>query len=492
MALLDKIPMPALYLLLFLSLLLLEFFNFHLSPDISNQLATLKNFSEGNGISIASLDQQNNIIYERLSLWPAGLVLLLTPFYLLTKSTVATALLLKFTANLFFIFFLGVYCKFLQLQDYKKKCILLFFSISVAPFIHFYPSDTVATVFCLWGFYFNLKYQVSQQYAKLFIAVALLALSYFVKYSFLPFLLYPIVSFLLKEGVGSFKKWKEFLVMLAFTCVVTVFVYALNNVLVGKSTVAAVWDAFSGNPHWQQLVRFDGFLFTFGNYEWAFENLVKNRLGLSFSFNWISLLVTGYFYILFLLRFFTKNALHSSRFKLSLNVSLSAGALIIFFLAILTINNPGQTWAIPYWTFVEESRYFAPVIVIGLINILCIFLSQKRGSLLSFVIPVMIMLNLLAYKFIVQNGSWGKSYKSYSRSKQFVNEAIPSIQNGSSVVVFATKESKNTAAYYYLMCQGVVMVDSSRYNVLNKNQLPHINYVLTQSAGGDPIIAPIL
>lgn len=488
---LTCVPIAWIYILLFVSLLILEYFNFHLSPDISQQLASLKNFADGHGISISRLDDNNQVVYQPLSLWPAGLILFLTPFYLITKSTVLSAILLKLTANIFFILFLSKYLEYLQLKEYKNKLIVFFFSFAVAPFIHFYPSDTIATVLCLWGFYFNLQYFDSGKYIELFSGLLFLSLSYFVKYSFLPFLLYPCASFILNEGWRVFKSWKKFLIIFFFSLVAIIIIYRLNDILLGKSNLATGWDAFNGNPHWIQLSKFDGFMFTFGNYEWAFENLFKNHLGIFFEFNWISILVTIYFYIFFLIAFYRKGSAQNPKFLQSINISLSAGVLISFFLALLTVNNPGQTWVSPYWTFVEESRYFAPIIIVGLINILMISFTKKKLSFLHFVIATMFALNLFAYNFIIKNGSWGRNFMSFTHTEKSIRKLMPTNEDKRVPIFLIEDSSKNSEAYYYLLSQGSLLVDKSKYMGLKSDNHLVKAYLLKSDGHGSFLISPI-
>jgi hypothetical protein len=425
------------------------------------QLHTLRNFVNGNGISLTSLDANNNIIYLPCSLWPAGLVIFLSPIYLITKSAVTTGLIMKMIGNCFFILFLSKYFDFLKLENYKRKFIILFFTLAVAPFIWFSFSDTIATVLCLWGFYFNLKYQDNEKNVNILFSLILLGLAYFVKYSFLPFLLYPVVSFILKEKSSAFKKAKQFLIIVSYTTIIFLFFYFLNNLLVGKMQMTSTFDALNGNAHWSQLLRFDGFLFTFGVYEWVFENLIKGQFGINFEFNWLSVLVTVYFYVLFIRVFFSKKrTFQNSSFQNSINISLSAGALIIGFLTFLTLNNPGQTWTKPYWTFVEETRYYGPVIVIGLINILILFFAKRKGSFLHIIVPLMVVLNLYAYRTVVQSGFWGKNYQYYSAIKNNIENKIQTNKDLAVPVVFFDTSTKNSDPYYYLQSQGIILLDN--------------------------------
>ena len=485
------IPNYVFYTLLFISLLIVDYYNFNLNPDTSIQLHTLKNFVAGNGISLTSIDANNAVIYQPVSLWPAGLVIFLTPFYLITKSTVTSALILKLFSNLFFILFLSKYLNYLKLENHKKKFIIFFFVVSIAPFVEFYFSDTIATVLCLWGFYFNLKYQDNNRYSNLLLSIFLLAISYFVKYSFLPFLFYPVLSFIFKEKLKAFKKLKQFIIIISATIALGLFFYYINSLLVGKMQMKTTLDAFEGNPHWNQLSRFDGFLFTFGIYEWVFQNLIRDHLGFNMQFNWISILVTLYFYIIFIKIFLKRNkeAIIPSRLN-SINISLSAGALIMLFLSFLTINNPGQTWVKPYWTFVEETRYYGPVIVIGLINVLIIFLAQRKHSLLHIIIPLMFVFNLYAYRTVIQSGFWGKNYKYYTNIKKNVSDAMPENNDSKLAVVFFDKATKNSDQYYYLQSQGIILLDKSNSHTDNQNKNKFDYYSLRQDSTNTIKISP--
>jgi hypothetical protein len=201
-----SIPDIFFYGLLFVSFIVLEYFTFHIGTDLSMQLHTLKNFVNGHGITTTSLNANNEVVYLPCSLWPAGLVIFLSPIYLITKDAIISELILKQIANIFFLIFLSKYFKYLKLASYKRKFIILFFVISVSPFVEFFASDLVATVMCLWGFYFFLQFMEDQKYKYLFFSILLLGFCYFVKYSFLPFLFFPVAAFFLKERLVIFKK----------------------------------------------------------------------------------------------------------------------------------------------------------------------------------------------------------------------------------------------------------------------------------------------
>jgi hypothetical protein len=457
-----SIPDVFFYGLLFVSLLVIEYYNFHLSTDMSIQLQTLKNFVNGHGIALTSLNENNQVVYLPCSLWPAGFVVFLTPIYLLTKSTILSLIVLKQISNLFFLLFLSKYFDYLKLAGYQRKIIILYFVVSVMPFVEFGVTDSVATVMCLWAFYLFIRYLERENNKELLLSTLLLGLCYFVKYSFLPFLFFPAAAFLFKERATIFKKSKQLALIIFIPFTTGLLFYFLNKSLVGTVQVQMSLDALKGHPHWSQLTHFDGFLFTFGIFEWLFENLLKNKTGVQFQFNWLSVLVTLYFYILLIKAFFgRKGKPLGSFFKNSINISLSAGGLIILFLGFLTLNTPGQTWMKPYWTFVQETRYYAPVIVIGLINILILFLTLKKGSLLNVIVLSMFVLNLFAYRAVIINGFWGENYKDYANMKDKLDQELHKKITLHQPVVFFQKGTKNTQQYYYLQSQGIILLDKS-------------------------------
>ena len=294
------IPDLFFYILLFVSLLITEYYNFHINPDAAKKFDMLKNFVNGHGITLTSLNENGQISYLPDSQWPAGLVIFLTPIYLVTKSAVASALMLKQITNLFFLLFLMKYFNYLKLESYKRKFIILFFVISISPFIEFAASDLLATVMCLWGFYFFIKYLDDQKNKELYVSILLLGVCYFIKYAFLPFLFFPATAFLLKHRAVIFKKLRQFGFIIFLTAISILAFYFLNKMLVGPMQMESSMDAFNGRPHWNQLSHFRGFLFTFGIYQWVFENLMKNHFAIHLQFNWISILVTVYFYFIFL------------------------------------------------------------------------------------------------------------------------------------------------------------------------------------------------
>jgi len=481
------IPDFVLYSLLFISYLVLEYFNFHLNTDAAIQLQTLMNFVSGHGISTTTLNENNQLIYQACSLWPAGLVVLLTPIYLLTHNTVASFIILKAIGFIFFILFLSKFLVYLRLKDFQRKFIIVFFSLWAVPVVEFNASDMIATSICLWSFYYFIQYLDNEKTGYLLLSIFLVASCYFIRYSFLPFLMYPAVAFILKEKRNVFNKIKQLLAIIVFTLVSGIFFYFLNRLLVGPAQMATRWDAFTGHAHWGQLSHFVGFLFTFGTYQWFFENMIRRISDVNLTFNWISLLVTFYFCWILLKEFLSKARNNRDfRFYNSIIISISTGLLIISFLCFLTINNPGQTWLPPYWTFVQDTRYYGPVIFIVLINVLVLFLIKMKGTLLHIIIPVMILLNLFTYRTIIQSGFWGNNYQSYAMMKKNITAEMPLDPSLQPVVVYFDKGTKNSYYYFYLQANGTIMMEKDKIGLHNNKLFPV--YILEKDVASFKII----
>lgn len=476
-----RIPNFIFYISFFCLFLILEYSNFHLNPDSAQQLQTLKNFVNGHGICLTSMDTYGNVIYRPNSLWPAGFVIFAAPIYLITKSAIASLLILKSISFVFFIWFLHKYIQYLKFSNSQQKVIILFLTISIAPFVEFYASDMLATTVCMWSFYFYMKYQENEKVSNLLISIFLVALCYFIKYSFLPFLFYPIVAFVLKEKKDFFKKTRQFASITFFTVVAGLVFYFLNRLLVGPAQMISSMDAFNGHAHWNQLTRFRGFLFTFGLYSYNFENLFADATGKFLPFNWISLTITAYLYFLFITHFskMVKDA-NNKRYLNSINISISAGVLITGFLGFLTINNPGQTWTKPYWTFVEETRYYGPVIIIGLINILILFFIKKNGSFLHAIVLFMIVLNVFAYRKTIRSGFYGNNFNSYLAIKNDVERELLTQKTLLPSVVYFEEGTKNSYPYKYLQSEGIILLEKSEMEIKKNNKFS--NFILEKDS----------
>jgi hypothetical protein len=281
---------------------------------------------------------------------------------------------------------------------------------------------------------------------------------------------YPLISFLLKERNNLFKIYKKCLFILLFTLTLLILVYLLNLSLVGEkeNNLATHFDLFTGKAHWNQLSHFDGFLFTFGIYEWVFENFLKNHFTLNIQFNWISILVTFYFYFLIIKTFFKSPKKNSIPFSNFLNTFLVSSFLITTFLVFLTLNNPGQTWMKPYWTFVQESRYYGPVIVVGLIIILLIFFNEKKGKLIHILVPLIIVFNVYAWRTVKSSGFWGNNYESYVKNKNELNERIKYCIGNEGAIFFYEPNMKYSMPFLILLSEGKILLNNNLE--LNKNQ----------------------
>ncbi len=458
---LQKIPNQFFYGFLFISLVALDYFNFHPALDISTQQQMVINFVDGHGMSVSRIDYGNNLFYEVVSYWAPGLVMFMVPFYCLTRSTLFSIVCIKLISLVFFILFLARFLNYLGITDLKKKIVILFLSFSVAPFIHFYPSDILATVICLWGFYYFIKYQVAERKTDMVFSVLLLALGYFIKYSFLPFLLYPAAAYFLQHGKKVWLRRKQFLFIVAISVVAILITYALNLYFVGKTSQDTSMDALQGKAHWEQLSQFSGFLFTSNpGFEQALYDLVNYYIISRVRFSFVSIGVTVYFFGLFIYYFFSgKKQVVNTPFRHSLNASLAAGALIVFFLAFLTINVPGQTWKQPYWTFVEETRYYGPVIIIGLINALVIMLQKKKLALLHLVIGGMFVLNIAAFIYSINNGFYKSNFGTYLHAKKMADITLRNAGAGQIPVVYFDRFTKKSELYNYLLAERILLTD---------------------------------
>jgi hypothetical protein len=98
----------------------------------------------------------------------------------------------------------------------------------------------------------------------------------------------------------------------------------------------------------------------------------------------------------------------------------------------------------------------------------------------------MILLNLFAYRAIIQSGFWGNNYKTYSIVKNNISQEMLLDQSLKPIVVYFDQETKNSNYYYYLQANGIILIEKDKLD-LNKNKL-FANYILEKDSASFKII----
>jgi hypothetical protein len=474
-SILNFISNKIFFLLIFCSLIFLDYHSFRINWDLAIQLNTLVNLSKGHGISLNTISDSGRIMYEKCSLWPAGFSIVTYPIFKLLNNSIWSALAVKAISYLFFIIFIDKYLDLLRVSAINKKIIASYFILGILPLISFYPSDVLATVTCLWGFYYHLRFQETKVFINQFKSLILLSLSYFIKYSFFPFMFYPILSFVVKEWGSIFKKWRIAIQTLGLTFSLFTFIYIFNLILVGKLNSEIQYDAFSGKPHWNQLTHFDGFLMSLGHYKRFFINHLLG-FGFPIQFGKLSAIITLGIYVSFAyVSLKWRNKVQRSIINESIKISLFAGLLISVFLSLLSLNIPGQTWwTTPYWTYVEETRYFGPVIFIGLINIIFLATQKVKIDLFKIIVTIIFITNGFIYYQVYKKGFYGENFKTFNSARMEILSPIVKLEKDKIILVHDDNSNIYNKENFILQSQGFPIINKSQYRILSEKMKDYI------------------
>ena len=448
-----------------------DYKTFGLNPDYAYELQTLVNFYHGHGMSISSF--HNTVLYQS-PLFPSGMVLFLFPFYLITKNTLLSAFILKTTCFVFLGLFLKKILSLLRADAISQLTAFIFFAFAPFPFIVSSVVDFLPLVLCLWGFYFCLKYSFKSSAKDLATGIILLCISPIIKYSYLPFVLFPVCFYLFDSSTWTKAKFSVLFKMGLFTLVVFGVLYFINLSLVSSPQVDVNPGADAGAKGFHlypgHLKRFDYFLLHFGIEHRLADWLVKLPvIGWRF-YHQIDVLtvlrVLNAFIVLFTFVYFIRLKIRGSKPEvLSKTGAVSTAALILImgFLSALSLKLPGETWQVPYWTLVEETRYYGPAIICTQLFLILILTQRnnekntRAGAMLLFKIVVLSVAILVNARFYLEMIHQNTSFYTYLSKYNALDRA--SRQSGATrpEIIFYDADVA-TQDYFILKTTGACLV----------------------------------
>ena len=464
--------------------------NFSIHWDISVQLHTLTNFLDGKGISLTVLDSQGlgNSLYTYHS---SGLVLILSPIYFVFKNVLISLLILNVGCELLLLLLILKTIKALHLPRWKSTIALFFMAFTMSPFAVGFSADILATVFCLWGIFYFVSYQNKRSNGKLLIGIFLLSLSYLVKYSFLPFTLFPLVyklcseRFILKNKLFDYVK----IACVILCCLTAIYFVNISFVGLGTKTTFNIGDEI----YFNNLRKFDGFLFHFGNFDYYIDNLIGPLSGSKLTFRNCSLTISITFLIILTIEFINFLKGRSSRyFQHEILVStVSLTMLIIGFLLSLSLVIPPNLEYIN-WTYVQETRYYSPIIISFNLFMVLYFTKGKiiYGKMLFLLL--IFLINVAAFRSLIIGGNFGDDFfKVKEEQRILLNKLMPKYNNASTVIIYSESE-KNTKDFYILRANGFLLL-SEADNFDSTNLRKDISVLkLSKKEGGEVFFTPYI
>ena len=386
-----------------------------LSIDRVIQLAATHSFMHGHGIlqPMAYVSNALEVSYVPFQGWPPGLTFSLLPSYFLFDDLI---LVNRITDCIFIVlFFIAVRGLINRLfYENRKETLALFCLLNAFNFspIHYYTStDLYSVTFLIFAFCFladRLTRRSSGINNSLAISVFLF-LAAFNRFAYLPLAVVIPFSLIL---IGKKQNDKKLLLDGFNTFVIsgglTLGLYLFQKLYYGGTYLAGA--AIEMHP--ENLLRFDPFIFR----SFFFIDPFESRLAAG---GWkLSLLhLTGMAITLFFLWAFIRFLFPGKKEKFfipGLNVVfLLTGVTLIGMLMALSLVSASQSFTSLPWTYVAETRYYAPIMVMVQIYFCGVIFTYKKNwltAVFSYFAIITIIFSVFYFSF--------KHYKVFVRGER--------------------------------------------------------------------------
>jgi hypothetical protein len=328
--------------------------------DKARQLVIAQNFSAGEGFTLRTADPRDlaDTISLRIPWWPIGYPFLMSSLNVLFHDYILSSIVLDLLGVLvlfksFFTFF-----RVLDLGRRPFILFLIFTAFSFAPYFYLGSTDFLSAALYLLALSMALDRPGAARCVTLGAAVFVAA---FLRYAYYPFtVIIPI--FLFVNG-----KRREALVTFLSTALPLAALLAFYQYYFGSPFYVKGVDAFFP----EHLLHMDPFpLRSFFLLELAEKNLPASMLYLVRPAAWIVSLV--------LLGMLAVNYLQGVNRKFLSLLFMTVG-LNVAMLSYYSLKNPPQSGWIDWWTYVQETRYYAPSMLLIQVGLFAAAL-QAKGS----------------------------------------------------------------------------------------------------------------
>ncbi len=347
--------------------------------DKAYQVFAAENYNNGLGLSIImpELSDLSKTTLGKLEGYPPAYSYLIS-FFSPILTTINTTLIIDSFAIILLLLALLIILKLFKINNTYQVLLLLFFGLTPSPFGYLNSTDLLVTSLTILNFaLFLFFYNKNIRWIIFFSFFTFLPPIF--KYSALPLIvlfpsLFIILSFINKEN--------NFLKKGIFNLFLTISLFLIYNNFFPAYPKSKV---FENGFYIFQLLQIDDYLFkSFFYIEFYVKHLIKNKFYLGIS-KFITVLFS--FFVLFLC---TKKSFSLLKLrKYSQKSILIYSVVIINFLLLaslsyLSLRVKGETWQTPPWTYVEETRYYGPAIILIQITFFIILYKTQKFTLLKY------------------------------------------------------------------------------------------------------------
>ena len=363
----DAISTKALLLFAIVFQLFQRALYFSIGEDISTQLHATVNFAKGKGITINEViaNDLGNPISKLLSDWPIGYTLLLTPLFKLTNNILWSAMILDLVFVSLLLILIYKVLKQIGVEEQAIKVALLFFAISSTPFIYTSRTGVLSICCLLFAIWYLLKLVEREHINWIHAGFCgfLFVLPIWFRYAYMPLVAVPILFFglkwLLTRDVNFVKN--------AFVCLLVVLIsifgiQSIQNAFVGQRNYLAESQGFGF--HFSNLVYLKEFLFKGLFYVDPVIDFTNKNYLLKLGFKIVGLLLSTIVLIKLLVTAFKNRMEKNGNFEIIAMIAICLNLSLLIYLSLKYSNFHLTDYS---WTFIQETRYFLPSILLLII-----------------------------------------------------------------------------------------------------------------------------
>ena len=362
------------------------------------QIAAAKNLLMGNGFTFSTLNSNDFTVLSStfVNKYAPGYSLMLIPLYNITGDFAQAALMMDILFVVLLFLALILLLKTLDIPPQRQILFFVFAGISFTPFYHLSSSDLMALTFFQWAVFVAVYFMKKKNhYVPLSLLTGVLCfLTGFMKFNYYPLMFaLPLGIFI----IGLFDKAKKvisFSILAGFTAAVLLATQSLLLKLFSGSMF------FVGDPKGffpENLAKFDVF---------PFKSLFFYEGALQVVFNILPILKPVYLFVAALfslmivfeiLRYILRKFDAAKLTKDYLTLGITVLFVNILFLIYMSLSHKGQSWEVPPWTPVEETRYYGQSMLFIEIVLLTLLLYDQYKSKILKTLYVSLLAVVLLY-----------------------------------------------------------------------------------------------
>ena len=355
--------------------------------DNTYSIAAAKNLSDGKGYSLTTVSEQDlsNTYYDPLNKWPPGYSLLLVFIKRITSADWITACyILNALGATFLILALKKIFLLLQIPGKITNIYLLFAGLFPYSFLSQWFSDLIGVTCFMWAI--ALLFQMTVKNKNLMAcstgAGLLLGFCAWLKYLYLPIVPIPIIFLL-------FYSWRTFNIKLTKALLIGIVIVLASGAFVLWFQHYHTGTAFYLNPtqngFFPKNLLHPGPVIPKSLFDLDFYNVQLSRIfylpypTMPIIWKYVNISLTSG--LLFLIsRFFRKTGFHLEQplhLYMSLGLAISISISVLLFFLSLT-QGPYINSNTPFWTYIEEVRYYGVATIFIQQGILFLILYQRN------------------------------------------------------------------------------------------------------------------